>query len=114
MIKREQSESKPTYFSSVQNGSLLSESRRYTFPNFVVHVRHGVGLLMGAMISTQYAKDAQKVIEPLTRGRYGDNEIELTCWEVMDCLVTRQINAVSFTEAQKNQGTGRVVQSSTE
>ncbi|KAJ5647851.1 hypothetical protein N7490_004223 [Penicillium lividum] len=63
------------------------------------------------MKSTQYAKDAQKVIEPLTRDRYGDNEIELICWEVMDCLMTRQINAVSFTEAQKNQGTGRVAQS---
>ncbi|KAJ5760361.1 hypothetical protein N7520_007517 [Penicillium odoratum] len=77
-----------------------------TFPMSVIDVRHGVGLLMGAMKSTKYAKDAQKVIEPFTRGRYGDKEIELTCWEVMDCLMTRQINAVSFTEAQKNRETG--------
>ncbi|KAJ5647833.1 hypothetical protein N7490_004205 [Penicillium lividum] len=77
-----------------------------TFPTSVIDVRHGVGLLMSAMKSTQYAKDARKVIEPFVAGRYTDKAIELTCWEVMDCIMTRQINAVSFTEAQKNRETG--------
>ncbi|KAI3065989.1 hypothetical protein CBS147343_7457 [Aspergillus niger] len=51
-----------------------------------------VRALTKAMFSTQNAEDNPGMIKPFKEGKYSAERVECVCWEILDCVITRQIS----------------------
>ncbi|RAH57667.1 hypothetical protein BO85DRAFT_514457 [Aspergillus piperis CBS 112811] len=51
-----------------------------------------VRALTKAMLSFRNAEDNPGMIKPFKEGKYSAERVECVCWEILDCVITRQIS----------------------
>ncbi|PYH34195.1 uncharacterized protein BO87DRAFT_436064 [Aspergillus neoniger CBS 115656] len=51
-----------------------------------------VRALTKAMLSFKNAEDNPGMIKPFKEGKYSAERVECVCWEILDCVITRQIS----------------------
>ncbi|OJJ77491.1 hypothetical protein ASPBRDRAFT_654937 [Aspergillus brasiliensis CBS 101740] len=68
-----------------------------TLPTNELQKRAIVRALSVAMLSTRKAQDNPGMIKPFKEGKYSEERVEIVCWELLECVITRQISGSLLT-----------------